>query len=243
MKKSAITLGLLLGGLTASAAWAIDSDPTAPVQGHKPTVTAPVVTTTDILWTPADIEVEFDSPTLKDQDDDPFTTVTYWLEDQGGQEYGKDEGPISDLASGSITFQNYNELKNKNLQLVWQVHTQYGYPSTTLVSDEMTSNSFTVRARMDLTISGTAEVGETLTVHADDGAVVDLAIADVTFTLTENSPGNTAGLYPKGDAETELQKALVDDGNDLTFVLPKELQGYTIKATMEKDPITRSTLR
>jgi hypothetical protein len=243
MKKTMITIGLLMGGFTATAAWAIDSVATEPVQGHKPTVTAPAVTTTDILWTPADIEVEFDAPTLEDQDDDAITKVTYWLEDSSGTEYAKVvEADISELNDGVITFSNVNELKNKQLNLVWQVHTQYGYPSTTLVSDKMKSNEFNVAAAMTLTISGTAEVGQTLTVHANDGAVVDLNKADVTFTLTANET-DTDGLYPKGDAEAALQAALVDDGNDLTFVLPKEAQGYTITASMNEAPITRASLR
>ncbi|MFS1442921.1 MULTISPECIES: hypothetical protein [unclassified Vibrio] len=244
MKKSMITIGLLMGGFTATAAWAIDSVATAPVQGHKPTVSVPVVTTTDIVWTPADIEVEFDAPTtLEDQDGDAITKVTYWLEDASGTEYAKvDEADISELNKGVITFSNFNELKNKQLNLVWQVHTQYGYPSTTLVSNEMTSNNFTVGAKTALTISGTAEVGQTLTVHADDGVVVDLAIADVTFTLTENET-DTAGLYPKGDAEAALQAAITEVGDDLTFVLPKEAQGYTITASMNEASITRASLR
>ncbi|MEZ9410599.1 hypothetical protein BCT90_04135 [Vibrio lentus] len=244
MKKSMITIGLLMGGFTATAAWAIDSVATAPVQGHKPTVSVPVVTTTDIVWTPADIEVEFDAPTtLEDQDGDAITKVTYWLEDSSGTEYAKVvEADISELDDGVITFSNFNELKNKQLNLVWQVHTQYGYPSTTLVSDKVESNDFNVAAAMALTISGTAEVGQTLTVHADDGAVVDLSIADVTFTLTPNAT-DTAGLYPQGDAEAALQAALVDAGDDLTFVLPKEAQGYTITASMNEAPITRASLR
>jgi len=244
MKKTMITIGLLMGGFTATAAWAIDSVATEPVQGHKPTVSVPVVTTTDIVWTPADIEVEFDAPTtLEDQDGDAITKVTYWLEDSSGTEYAKVvEADISELNDGVITFSNVNELKNKQLNLMWQVHTQYGYPSTTLVSDKMKSNEFNVAAAMTLTISGTAEVGQTLTVHANDGAVVDLNKADVTFTLTANET-DTDGLYPKGDAEAALQAALVDDGNDLTFVLPKEAQGYTITASMNEAPITRASLR
>ncbi|KAB0482615.1 hypothetical protein JC606_10550 [Vibrio sp. IB15] len=243
MKKSMITIGLLMGGFTATAAWAIESVATAPVLGHQPTVTAPVVNTPDILWAPAPIEVKFDAPTLEDQDDDAITKVTYWLEDASGTKYAKvDEADISELDDGVITFSNFTELKNKQLNLVWQVHTQYGYPSTTLVSNEMTSNNFTVGAKTALTISGTAEVGQTLTVHADDGAVVDLAKADVTFTLTPNAT-DTAGLYPQGDAEAALQAALVDAGDDLTFVLPKEAQGYTITASMNEAPITRASLR
>ena len=243
MKKSMITIGLLMGGFTATAAWAIESVATAPVLGHQPTVTAPVVKTTDIVWQATDIEVEFDKPTADDQDGDAITKVTYWLEDASGNEYAKvAEADINDLNKGAITFSNFNELKNKQLSLVWQVHTQYGYPSTTLVSNPVTSNSFTVRAKTALTIRGTAEVGQTLTVHADDGAVVDLAIADVTFTLTENET-DTAGLYPKGDAQAALQAALVDAGNDLTFVLPKEAQGYTITASMNEAQITRASLR
>lgn len=243
MKKSMITIGLLMGGFTATAAWAIESVATAPVLGHQPTVSAPVVTTPEILWAPAPIEVKFDAPTLEDQDEDDITNVTYWLQDASGNKYAKvDKAEISKLNSGVLTFENYNELKNKELNLVWQVHTQYGYPSTTLVSNEMTSNSFTVGAKTALTISGTAEVGQTLTVHADDGAVVDLAKADVTFTLTENET-DTAGLYQKGDAQAALQAALVDAGNDLTFVLPKEVQGYTITASMNEAQITRASLR
>lgn len=247
MKKSMITIGLLMGGFTATAAWAIDtidSVVTDPVLGHKPTVSDPVVTTTDIVWTPADIEVAFDAPTtLEDQDGDAITKVTYWLEDTSGTEYGKvDTADISELNKGVITFSNFDKLKNKQLNLVWQVHTQYGYPSTTLVSDKKKSNDFNVTATMNLTISGTAEVGQTLRVHADDGAVVDLAIADVTFTLAENET-DIAGLYPKGDAEAALQAALVDAGDDLTFVLPKEAQGYTITASMNEETITRASLR
>ncbi|MFM2639722.1 hypothetical protein AAFX33_00370 [Vibrio chagasii] len=243
MKKSMITIGLLMGGFTATAAWAIESVATAPVLGHQPTVTAPVVNTPDILWAPAPIEVKFDAPTLEDQDEDDITKVTYWLEDANGTEYAKvDEADISELDDGVITFSNFNELKNKQLNLVWQVHTEHGYPSTTLVSDKKKSNDFNVAAAMALTISGNAVVGETLTVHADDGAVVDLNKADVTFTLTANET-DTAGLYPKGDAQTALQAAITEVGDDLTFVLPKEAQGYTITASMNEAPITRASLR
>ena len=107
----------------------------------------------------------------------------------------------------------------------------------------MTSNEFNVAAEMDLSISGVYEVGETLTVHAFDGADVDLNIADVTFTLAENETGDTAGLYPRDQAEAALQSELNDSGNDLTFKLTKELQGYTITASMNEAPITRASLR
>ncbi len=244
MKKTAITLGLLISGFTATAAWAIESNVTEPVQGHQPTVTAPVITKTDIKWTPAPIKVEFSVPTHQDTDNDDITSVTYWLQDAGGTQYGKEEkADISKLNGGAIEFSNFDELKNKKLTLVWKVHTQYGYPSETLVSDEMTSNEFNVAAEMDLSISGVYEVGETLTVHAFDGADVDLNIADVTFTLAENETGDTAGLYPRDQAEAALQSELNDSGNDLTFKLTKELQGYTITASMNEAPITRASLR
>ncbi len=133
--------------------------------------------------------MEFSVPTHEDTDNDDITSVTYWLQDAGGTQYGKEEkADISKLNGGAIEFSNFDELKNKKLTLVWKVHTQYGYPSETLVSDEMTSNEFNVAAEMDLSISGVYEVGETLTVHAFDGADVDLNIADVTFTLAEMRP-------------------------------------------------------
>ena len=243
MKKSMITIGLLMGGFTATAAWAIESVATAPVLGHQPTVSAPVVTTPEILWAPAPIEVKFDTPTLEDQDDDAITKVTYWLQDASGTKYAKvDEADISELDDGVITFSNFTELKNKQLNLVWQVHTQYGYPSTTLVSNEMTSNSFTVGAKTALTISGTAEVGQTLMVKAHDGEVVDLKKENVTFTLTPDTT-DASGLYDLNVAQAALDAVVTEVDNDLQFVLPKEVQGYTITASMNEAQITRASLR
>ncbi|UTZ22226.1 hypothetical protein [Vibrio campbellii] len=243
MKKTAITLGLLISGFTATAAWAIESNVTEPVKGHQPTVTAPVVKTTDIVWQASDIEVEFDKPTADDQDGDAITKVTYWLVDASGNEYAKvAEADINDLNKGAITFSNFNELKNKQLSLVWQVHTAHGYPSTTLVSNPVTSNKFTVHANTTLTISGKAEVGQTLMVKAHDGEVVDLKKENVTFTLTPDTT-DASGLYDLNVAQAALDAVVTEVDNDLQFVLPKELQGYTITASMNEAPITRALLR
>ena len=261
MKKSAITLGLLLGGLTASAAWAtdIESDPTPLISGHKPEINVPGVVESKVDYDySSGIEINLTSSANASDEDQQtdFENVTYWLELEGdtSKKYGETTVPYSDVNTGNVHFEfahsaELENLKNHKVNFAWTVNTAKGWPAETKVSDvQRTTSPFDVSGQttLSLSITGGDYVNGTLVITANDGSVLTLNPEKITLTVVEPAASD-GSLYDEADANIALQDALTALGStpktEISIPLPKEVQGYKIKATMEKDPITRSTLR
>ncbi|GEM76322.1 hypothetical protein [Vibrio sagamiensis] len=250
MKKSAITLGLILGGLTAGAGAGADNESamTNVVNGHAPTINAPSLVNNALTWDSNEVILELNEApkdAASDEDGDDLTQLDIWVTPKNSNErlFELHDQPLESVTQVALNNIDMETIKNKELKLYWKVKSDYGFPVDTKESQPV-STDFSIIADLTVTITQSVSVNDVITITATDGGNFTLAESNLELSL-EGTQGD--GMYDKALAQQKLDAATRTpvDSTTLTITAPKEIQGYKVVATVTKDSISsvRSKLR